>query len=640
MPREFLHRFEREGKRFAIDPETCFCFECDEISWDVLDHYPHTSVNRIIHLLGGKHNPVEISEVVGELEWLRATRSILTPPKKEDLLKTYEVERGLKRITIAMPPPASPIQSVNRSWFGRNQAVQPGEGAKTARAAIHMLLARSQGQKDLHIEFDAGGRIAEPEVLAELCAHAFNAAKLAGKTLAIAVRLMPIAVSKPPEALAGHTLGVKVEFREPGPVASRLRALAKAGENSLARWLKLIESEDASTPGRIIVSPNHPEFGGVVEALDAVGFAHIELDLDSAYVAHPDLEPQAMLEGLGASAEYYARRLLEHHYFRLDPMASLFHRIYTGTPQRRSDWAGTWELAVDDTGVLYPSRLMIGCDALRFGSVADGSIDEEKVRTFEDVGSLTTSVCIRCWARNLCGGGPAAVHHALAGSFRTPHEPWCDAQRAWMMTAVSAFQQLSSAGVQFDRVYTLLTRQQKPSLFTLARAALAMTIGARPIEEADAGMLTHWENWNEAAYFLFNETGLLLATRYDREMDSLHPRGIEQELVLTRKNGEPMGLLKVRPERFQNAAQAWLYLHDEADYASDATRRGFRAILKEAGGQQSVRRLTIPASSKEQGLQAFLEAVGFTQLGTLRETLYLHGAYHDVHLFDVTLDRL
>ena len=48
-----IHRFERAGKRFAIDPETCFCFECDAVSWDVLDHYPHEPVNRIYHLLSG-----------------------------------------------------------------------------------------------------------------------------------------------------------------------------------------------------------------------------------------------------------------------------------------------------------------------------------------------------------------------------------------------------------------------------------------------------------------------------------------------------------------------------------------------------------------------------------------------------------
>ena len=66
-----LHRFEVDGHFYALDPESCFCFECDAISWDVLEHYPHTPVNRILALLEDKHPRVELEEVVGELEWLR-----------------------------------------------------------------------------------------------------------------------------------------------------------------------------------------------------------------------------------------------------------------------------------------------------------------------------------------------------------------------------------------------------------------------------------------------------------------------------------------------------------------------------------------------------------------------------------------
>ena len=31
-----LHRFERGGRRFVLDPDTVFCFQCDDISWDVI----------------------------------------------------------------------------------------------------------------------------------------------------------------------------------------------------------------------------------------------------------------------------------------------------------------------------------------------------------------------------------------------------------------------------------------------------------------------------------------------------------------------------------------------------------------------------------------------------------------------------
>jgi RimJ/RimL family protein N-acetyltransferase len=209
-----------------------------------------------------------------------------------------------------------------------------------------------------------------------------------------------------------------------------------------------------------------------------------------------------------------------------------------------------------------------------------------------------------------------------------------------MAAAVSAFNLLSSEGVNFTRVYGTLSQTFKPSLFTMVRAAFRMAIGMRPIEEADAEMLRDWENWNEAAYFLLNESGLLVATKYDREMDALHPQGVDHEMLLIRKDGAPFGLIKIRPESVPGIAQGWVYFHDEADYGADEVRKSFRTILKEAAGQQSIRRVTVPASAPEEGLQRFLEGVGFTKEGTLREALFVHGERRDVHLYGVCLDEL
>ncbi|MBM3290784.1 MAG: hypothetical protein FJY92_11595, partial [Candidatus Hydrogenedentes bacterium] len=66
MDRAGLHRFIEGDRRFAIDPETCFCFECDEISWEVLEYYPHASATRIFHLLGERYSTKELEEVIGE----------------------------------------------------------------------------------------------------------------------------------------------------------------------------------------------------------------------------------------------------------------------------------------------------------------------------------------------------------------------------------------------------------------------------------------------------------------------------------------------------------------------------------------------------------------------------------------------
>ena len=651
MAREQLHRFEYNGKRYAIDPETCFCFECDEISWDVLAHYPETSINRINHLLRDTHPPMELNEVVGELEWLRATKAILPAPSKEQLQKEFEVERGLKRLTVELPAPgetggdgaarsaSAPGKAGWRGWLRSNKAsvaepVAPSASVQAQRA-VELLLSRSAAQSALHLEFIEPAAVRQPALLAECCVSASHLARLGGKTLTVSVLLRDLRVEGLPDALKGHVLGLRVSLpSEDAEVKTVLDRLAEGRYGSLNALSKLVQTlgkHDAEAT--VIVRPGHPGFGGVVEALHQAGFPAMELDLDGAYIAQPNLDPAGMVEGLSECAVYYAEQLLRHRYFRLDPVAALFKQIYEGKPNARSDSSGLNELAVDADGDLYPSGRMLGWEAYRAGNVNTGEVDEEALRPFEDVGARTTGVCRRCWIRNLCGGGRAAVHHALTGSFRTPHEPWCASQREWMAAAVSAFSLLSSQGVNFTRVYGAIGQRRKPSLFTMARAAFGMTVGMRPIEESDAERLVRWENWSETAYFLFTETGAFLATRYDREMDALHPQMIEQEFMLIRRNGDPFGLFRVRPESISGAAMAWIWMADEDDYRSSSVQKGFRALLKQASSQQEIQRVSIPVIRRESPLAEFVQTLGFEHAGTIREAVYLHGAYEDVDLY-------
>ncbi|MDZ4859361.1 MAG: SPASM domain-containing protein [Candidatus Hydrogenedentes bacterium] len=640
MARDALHRFVESDRRFAVDPETCFCFECDEISWDVLEYYPHASVNRIYHLLGERYSVKELEEVIGELEWLRSTRAILPAPKKDDVQKEIQFERGLKRVSICLPRDGTEAAVKKKGWFSQGATVMSSSARDIGHDAIALLLGRAGEQKELLIEFVEEGHVHNPELVADLCAHAMKCGKLAGKKLTASVLVQNIEVAKPPASLEGHTISASLEFTESADILTHLRPFAKTTGEAFARLVKIVQPDAPGVHGRITVRPNHPNFSGVVEELEKTGFTTIDLDVDGAYIANPTLNPAEMLDALRQSAMYYAKRLLQHKYYRVDPIAPLFYRIYDGSPTRRTDPAGTNELAVDADGGVYPSRRLMGVEAYKLGTVMGGEIDEHIRARFDEVGASTTGVCRRCWARNLCGGGNTAVHHALTGSHRTPHEGWCDAQRAWMSSAVSAFNLLSSEGVNFTRVYRTLTRSARPSFFTLVRAMFRMTIGMRPCEEADAQMLSDWENWNPASYFLFTEGGIMLTTKYDREMDALHPSPGEQEMILIKKDGSAIGLIKLRPDRLPGAAQGWLYLHNEVDYAADDVRKGFRALLKEAGGQQAIRRLTIPAAAYETGLQTFLEAIGFAREGTLRETLFVHDKYHDVHLYGIATDRL
>lgn len=612
-----LHRFAQGEHRYALDPETCFCFECDAISWDVIEHYPHETANRIVHLLGGRHDKKELLEVINELEWLRATKAILKTPVKEELLKQFDVERGLKRMTVALGPGAG--------------------AAALVRDAAAMLLARSSHKANLELTIEAPAGAFDAETLAGFVRDALRAAALANKALTVFMRIGPVASAKAGKALAPHRFSAQLEVPRDDTAERALDAFLRAGRDRIDRLPKAFEAAGGAGKGRIVLHPGPPSFKDAVEELDNAGFDVIEIDLDGAFVAQPQTSPEALFDGIREAAVYYANRLLQGRYFRLDPIAGLFRRIYLGEPLRRADPAGTNELAIGADGAVFPSRHWIGHPQFRLGSISDARIDEARLQSFEDIGSVTTPACLDCWARCLCGGGTVAVHHALSGNYRVPYGPWCDAQRLWTEAAVAAFNLLSSRGVNFARIYQSLGRTAKPSFFQMVRAAFKMSIGLRPIEEGDAEWLTKWENWNECAYFLAIESGMFMATRYDREMDSLYPREYEQEFVLLRKNGDAIGLLRLRPERLPGAARAWVYFRRDADYADSGVRRGFRALLDEAGGQREIRRVTVPVGPRENALAAFLESVGFALEGVEREALYLHHAYHDLRVYGIAL---
>jgi len=620
MARSPLHRIERDGRRFVLDTDTCFCFECDGISWDVLEHYPGTPTNQIAHLLREAHPAAEVEEVIGELEWLRSTKSILPLKKPKEQIEALELRPGLRQVDVVLGGTEGP-------------GLAPGA---LCDAALTLLLGRSAPGDALGLAVQIPDVAAAGLWLKDWGRRAFATARVAGKQLSLTVAHIDALRSRPDTKLAGHGLDVTHTVSSPESLEACLGPWIKAQGGSLAKMARAAAgAADVEVGARI--TPGHGDFAGAVSHVQAQGFARIEIDVPGAYAGNAGGDMAGLTHGMEAVAVYYAKQLLKKNYFRLEPVAGLFHQIYEGTARPRADQSGTHVLAVDATGDIYPSRYFIGAADYRLGNLFSGDFDEVRRGEFDDLGSLTTSPCGSCWARNLCGGGHSAIHHALSGAIRRPEAAWCERQRDWFGAAIAAFNLLSAEGVDFSRLYRGLRPGKRPSLWGMARAALTMKVGLRPIEEADAPLLTRWENWSEATYFLGNEYGLFLATRYDREMDSLHPRGIEQEFMIVSRRGEPLGLLKVRPDRLPGVARVWLFLHDAGGYRDGGLRSSLSRILQEAAGQESFSTLIAASGPGDGDLGELLCAIGFVPLGTERDALFLHDAYHDIALYRMAL---
>ena len=611
MQPPLLHRFEAEGKCFAMDTQTCFCFECDRITWDVLEWYPREPVNRIYHLLEKKHPRKELEEVVGELEWLRVTKAILSAPSDQELLELATRTGGLARVVVMMSNTPEDIPRVERA--GR------------------LLLGRSGNEKNLVLSLRFDGTVVRDAAgLADVLDELRRTARMAEKALRLEVDLPFQPVRDSREALFRCRLTPSDSIN----LATFLKGMAVLTNRKPAAALDAFRKEFAPESVRIVAAPASEKFHGLVEALHKAGYADIVLDLPSAWAAGHLQDPEAVTDALLANAAYFADQLLKNTVFRVEPLASLFNTIHTGTPVYRRDKSGVEALAVDTDDALYPSPAFLGRRAYAFGDLAAGDVNEAAREPFLLSGALQVPACLRCWAHVLCGGGHAAIHHARTGSVRTPDERWCDAQRRWCAGAVAIFHRISSSGVNFSHLVSAMQPQTRHiSLFTAAKAIFQGRLGVRPLREDDAPWLVRWENWNRAAYFVCNDTGALTATQYDREMDALHPLPHIRELVLTRRDGTPCGLVRMCPVPERRLAVAWLYLHDADAYGKAGLRLTLLDLLGEVCRAGKLRHVLTPVTAGETALAGALLDAGFTRAGAQREALYLKGAYQDVDIY-------
>jgi radical SAM protein with 4Fe4S-binding SPASM domain len=561
------------------------------------------------------------------------------PPKPEQQRAALELDRGLRRIEV-WPGVGIPstrnidVPKAPRRGFFSSTARTPDATApsNTMQAVLlragTLLVARGAPGESLRFGMRWDGTPRDTGEALSVARETFTVAAMAGKQLHVAFSCAFTGTG----ALEGHRMVYRVICTTQAALDAAISALGDAASGPRAAAKAFAALPDGAT-GEAQLEPQTPRFAEAVEALHSAGLNVIEVDMEAPFLAQKGVRAADVAQELQRCAEYYAAALAKGDYFRLEPIAGLFHRIYLGMPARRTDPTGLWALVADGAGAVYPSSAFLGREEHRVGNIMTDGLDLQRLARYEDIGAVTTPVCYGCWARNLCGGGPAVVHDALTGSFRTPSTDWCNAQRAWMQAAIAAFNTLSGEGVNFARLYGQLGKRAKVSLFTMVRAAFQMNIGLRPLGEADAELLTKWENFCDAAYFTFTETGLLMATKYDREMDALHPKGHEFEFLLLRKNGAPMGLLRLRPLPMPGAAMAWIYLRNTGDYADESVRKSFRFVLGEAGKQQGIGRLLAPCGPFDGGLEDFLKATGFTHSGDQREALYLRGAYHPVSWF-------
>jgi radical SAM protein with 4Fe4S-binding SPASM domain len=594
-----------------MDTANCFCFECDAITRDVLEYYPHEPVNRVLYLLKDKHPEKELLEVIGELEYLRVTKAILTPENDRKWMEEAQKTAALKRLTLCSTTEGT---------------------AALVEESLPFLLGRSGTETELTLilRCTGGGKGLDEEALATL-QRGVDAARAAGKRLSLELDIPIVTKDLHYPDCAFRGLLPLADL----PVIKVVREVLWI-QNTLKsrKFLEALNAVEGVGPLQLVVQPGTAKFSELFKTVSGLGFRNILLDLPHLWMNRPDLQPGEVAAALTQCTQDFANLLLRNEQCYFEPVGSLFKAIRDGEPCLQRDPAVLSSLAIAEDRAVYPSVEFLLAGKCSLGNLTTGTMDDTRWDEFHRTGVLQRSECLRCWAQGLCGGGHTAIHFSRSGAAHRVDPHWCEVQRQWIQLAIALFTPLSASTASFDPPATGSSGAgQKIKWGTALKALFTDHILARPLQEADAPWRVRWENWNDAACFLCTETSILTTTIYDREMDATHPRSGIQEYVLTEKNGTPCGLIKMQHDPIRQLGHLWLYMHEPASYGRPALVTTLKKLMDQLAGLPRLRHLLVFATEKETELMATLEILGFQKAGIQREALYRRGRYESVQVF-------
>ncbi|MEK7794705.1 MAG: SPASM domain-containing protein, partial [Candidatus Hydrogenedentota bacterium] len=272
--------------------------------------------------------------------------------------------------------------------------------------AARLLALRSgpKGGLTLRVRWPASNTPPNAQLLDTVMRSA-NSAAWAGKKVDIEFRVIGVNLRQP---------SIRVDLCLPIASAT-FEYPAELNRDGLADLRTVIRLAERFPGARLVWRPRANNVAETMKALCDSGLLRLEIDVEGAYLdAGPNGTP-AMADALSEAARWYAEYLAKGGRAHVGPFTELFRRVHAGEPHPRMDGAGVRSLFIQSDGSVFPSAHFVG-PSYRVGNVVANEWNEDALLPFGDLGYPMTAGCARCWARNVCGGGFAAIHCARTGA--------------------------------------------------------------------------------------------------------------------------------------------------------------------------------------------------------------------------------
>ncbi len=439
-----LHMFEQNGLKIVIDVNSGAVHIVDELTWDILCHYP-CSIEVLIEKLGKQYKACDIREVWNEIKELEGQGLLYSDDTFMDKVLKEQRETFTKALCLNVAHDCNMRCGYCFAQTGEYHGGRKLMPFKVAAGAIDFLLETSGPRKRLEVDFFGGEPLMNFDVIRETIFYAKEKEKEYGKKIGFTVTTNGSLLNDETAGFINEYMDnvvLSIDGRKAVNDSIRKFADGSGTYDSIMPKLKSIIDfrGDKSYYIRGTFTADNLDFCSDVLHLANEGFREISIEpvvgsKERAYSIREEHIPRIYREYDELASKYieYNEKGKGFRYYHfimdLDGGPCVYKRV-------SSCGAGAEYYAVTPEGELYPCHQFVGRQEYLMGDIWKGVTNKNLQKEFSVNTVYHKEKCRKCWARFYCSGGCRANASAFNNDLGEPYDIECKLQKKRIECAI------------------------------------------------------------------------------------------------------------------------------------------------------------------------------------------------------------
>ena len=451
VKRQMIHRFKNNGYAIVLDVNSGAVHVVDDLAYDLLGLLAQDSESMeeqcpspVVDALEGRYPAEEIRETYGELLELHRAGQLFS---RDDYAQFADrmVRSPLKAMCLHVSHDCNlrcKYCFAGQGGYGGQKKVM---SAKVAKAAIDFLIERSQGRRNLELDFFGGEPLMNFDVVKETVEYARSLEKEHGKVFRFTMTTNGVLLTDEISDYLNREMNnvvLSLDGRREVNDAMRPNAGGKGSYDGIVpKYQRFVAKRgDKDYYVRGTFTKENLDFTQDVLHMVSLGFDQVSVE---PVVSDPQLPFSIREEDLPRVFEEYdtlAKEVLARK--RAGKGFNFFHFMLDleqgpcAIKRLRGCGCGNEYAAVDPDGGVFPCHQFVGQPEWQMGNVLTGEYNLEMKDRFAHSTVYDKRDCRGCWAKFYCSGGCNANNQQYEGNILHSHRLSCELEKKRLECAI------------------------------------------------------------------------------------------------------------------------------------------------------------------------------------------------------------